>query len=122
MSLLKKITKRYERAGSGRSQGVHPHRFPGEQHFRFAGFALPSTALRLTPKEWLDTQLKRHRKAFHWVRESQLAIEGLLLMNVERHSVWEEMVTQTITSAGCKDDGTTTWKNFSSSNVSILDR
>ncbi|GIY82154.1 uncharacterized protein CDAR_376701 [Caerostris darwini] len=70
----------------------------------------PSTALRLTPKEWLDTQLKRHRKAFHWVRESQLAIEGLLLMNVERHSVWEEMVTQTIISAGCKDDGTTTWK------------
>ncbi|GFV50759.1 uncharacterized protein TNCV_2214201 [Trichonephila clavipes] len=46
----------------------------------------PSTALRLTPTEWLITQLNRHRKAFNWVKESQTAIEGLLLMNVERHS------------------------------------
>ncbi|GFY51109.1 uncharacterized protein TNIN_174901 [Trichonephila inaurata madagascariensis] len=46
----------------------------------------PSTALRLTPTEWLITQLNRHRKAFNWVKESQSAIEGLLLMNVERHT------------------------------------
>lgn len=46
----------------------------------------PSTALRLTPKEWLASQLNRHRKAFEWIKESQNAIEGLLLMNVERHS------------------------------------
>ncbi|GBM87408.1 hypothetical protein AVEN_134821-1 [Araneus ventricosus] len=47
----------------------------------------PSTALRLTPKEWLASQLTRHRKAFNWVKESQSAIEGLLLMNVERHTI-----------------------------------
>lgn len=46
----------------------------------------PSTALRLTPKEWLASQLNRHQKAFEWVKDSQNAIEGLLLMNVERHS------------------------------------
>ncbi|XP_015913494.1 uncharacterized protein [Parasteatoda tepidariorum] len=59
----------------------------------------PSTALRLTPKEWLVSQLNRHRKAFTWVKESQSAIEGLLLMNVERHSQFPfvtYLVTNTI--------------------------
>ncbi|GFQ66198.1 uncharacterized protein TNCT_202151 [Trichonephila clavata] len=57
----------------------------------------PSTALRLTPTEWLITQLNRHRKAFNWVKESQTAIEGLLLMNVERHSQFP-FVTYLVTS------------------------
>ncbi|XP_055930163.1 uncharacterized protein LOC129960640 [Argiope bruennichi] len=57
----------------------------------------PSTALRLTPKEWLASQLTRHRKAFNWVKESQSAIEGLLLMNVERHSQFP-FVTYLVTS------------------------
>ncbi|XP_013788700.2 uncharacterized protein LOC106472591 [Limulus polyphemus] len=46
----------------------------------------PTTTLELPPKDWLMVQLCRQRKQLSWIRESSTATEGMLLMNVERHS------------------------------------
>ncbi|XP_076324177.1 uncharacterized protein LOC143232507 isoform X2 [Tachypleus tridentatus] len=46
----------------------------------------PTIALELPPKDWLMVQLCRQRKMLGWIRETSRATEGMLLMNVERHS------------------------------------